>query len=213
MLAYEKQVLGFYVTSNPLSHCAETINVYSTVNTSQLNETSQEKSIVIGGMVTKKRYHITKRGKNAGSKMAVFILEDLQSQVEVVLFPDTLAKYGDYLGEDKVVFVKGKVDYRREKPNIIAAELIDLDEAAEKLASRVRIELKAEEVTKEKIATIKSICAKHKGKSPLYIAVQTDKGRVYANADKSLSVNPDTDFCRQMKQLVGHENFQLGRLS
>jgi len=99
MLSFEKQVLGFYVTSNPLSHHAETINFYSTLDTSQLADFSQDKQIVIGGMITKKRYHITQRGRNAGSKMAVFILEDLQGQVEGVLFPDVLKRYGVLLVE------------------------------------------------------------------------------------------------------------------
>ena len=59
MLAYEKQVLGFYVTSNPLSHCAETIDIYSSHNTSQLENCSQDQPIVIGGMITKIRHHTT----------------------------------------------------------------------------------------------------------------------------------------------------------
>jgi hypothetical protein len=58
---------------------------------------------------------------------------------------------------------------------------------------------------------IKSICQHHRGKSPVYVAVQTEKGRVYTAADKALSVNPDPEFCRKMKQLVGDENFQLAR--
>ena len=211
MLNYEKQVLGFYVTSNPLSHFAETINFYSTVNTSQLAEVGQDRVIVIGGMIAKKRYHITQRGRNAGSKMAVLVLEDLQGQVEVVLFPDALNKYADYLDEDKVVFVKGRVDFRREKPNILAEELIGLDEVTEKLATKVRIRLDARDVTKEKVAEIKSICQSHRGRNPVYVAVRTDKGRVYATADRELSVNPDVDFCRKMRQLVGEENFQLAR--
>ncbi len=211
MLNYEKQVLGFYVTSNPLSHFAETINFYSTVNTSQLAEVGQDRVIVIGGMIAKKRYHITQRGRNAGAKMAVLVLEDLQGQVEVVLFPDALNKYADYLDEDKVVFVKGRVDFRREKPNILAEELIGLDEVTEKLATKVRIRLDAKDVTKEKVAEIKSICQSHRGRNPVYVAVRTDKGRVYATADRELSVNPDVDFCRKMRQLVGEENFQLAR--
>jgi hypothetical protein len=48
-------------------------------------------------------------------------------------------------------------------------------------------------------------------RSPVYVAVQTDKGKVYTTADKSLSVNPDLDFCRKMQQLIGPENFQLAR--
>ncbi|MHC4418362.1 MAG: DNA polymerase III subunit alpha, partial [Planctomycetota bacterium] len=209
MLAYEKQVLGFYVTSNPLSHHAETISLYSTVNSSQLADYGQDRQVIIGGMIAKIRYHITQKGRNAGSKMAVFILEDLQGAVEVVMFPDVLNGFADRLAKDTVVFVKGKVDYRREEPNIIAVELITLDEVREKLAAKVRIKLDAKGITEAKVAAIKSICEHHKGRSPVYVAVQTDKGKVHAAADKSLSVNPDLDFCRKMRQLVGSENFQL----
>jgi DNA polymerase-3 subunit alpha len=211
MLAYEKEVLGFYVTSNPLSHHAETINIYSTHNSSQLAEANGEKQIVIGGMIAKIRYNLTKTGRNAGSKMAVFTLEDLQGQVEVVMFPDVLNEYGDILVQDAVVFVKGKLDYRRERPNVLASELIRLEDVREKLAAKVKIGLDASQVTKEKVAMIKSICQHHKGRSPIYVAVRTDKGKVYAAADKELSVNPDLEFCRKMRQLVGEENFQLAK--
>ena len=209
MLVYEKEVLGFYVTSNPLSHHAEIINLYSTHNSSQLDQTGQDKQIVIGGMIAKIRYNLTKTGRNAGSKMAVFTLEDLQGQVEVVMFPDVLNRYSNVLVQDTVVFVKGKLDYRRERPNILAAEIIKLDDIKEKLAAKVRIHLYAKDITKEKVAMIKSICQHHRGKSPVYVAIRTDKGKVYAAADKELSVNPDLDFCRKMRQLVGEENFQL----
>jgi len=198
MLAYEKQVLGFYVTSNPLSHYAETINLYSTVNSSQLDDYTQDRQVVMGGMITKIRFNLTRTGRNAGSKMAVFTLEDLQGHMEVVMFADVLNRFGDSLIADAVVFVKGKVDHRRGKPNILAVELIALDEVSEKLAGKVRIRLDAKDVTKQKVAHIRSICQGH-------------KGRVFASADKSLSVNPDVDFCRKMRQLVGEDNFQLTR--
>ncbi|NQT03574.1 MAG: DNA polymerase III subunit alpha, partial [Planctomycetes bacterium] len=143
MLTYEKQVLGFYVTSNPLSHHAETINIYSTHNSSQLAEAPQDKQIVIGGMIAKIRYNLTKTGRNAGSKMAVFVLEDLQGQVDVVMFPDVLNDFNNILVADTIVFVKGKLDHRRERPNILASELIILDQVREKLAARVQIKLDA----------------------------------------------------------------------
>jgi DNA polymerase-3 subunit alpha len=162
-------------------------------------------------MITKIRFNLTKKGRNAGSKMAVFMLEDLQSQVEVVMFPEVLNKFGDLLIADSIVFVKGKLDCRREKPNILAVELITLEDVREKLAAKIRIRLDAKDVTKEKVASIKSICQHHRGKSPVYVAIKTDKGKVYAAADRQLSVNPDNDFCRKMRQLVGPENFQLAK--
>ncbi|MHC4335212.1 MAG: OB-fold nucleic acid binding domain-containing protein [Planctomycetota bacterium] len=174
-----------------------------------MTETGQDRQVVIGGMITKIRTHITQRGRNAGSKMAVFVLEDLQGHAEVVMFPDVLSGFAHLLAPDAVVFVRGKVDYRRERPNILAAELITLDEVSEKLAGKVRIRLDAQEVTKEKVAVIKSLCQSHRGKSHLYVAIRTDKGSVYATVDKGLSVSPDAEFCRKMRQLVGDQNFQL----
>ena len=209
MLTYEKQVLGFYVTSNPLSQHAEIIDIYSTHNSSQLADASPDREIVIGGMIGKIRYNLTKNGKNAGAKMAVFALEDLQGQVEVVLFPRKLSKYAELVVEDTVIFVRGNVDFRRERPNVLASELITLDAAQERIGGRVRISLEADDVTEDRVMQIKTLCEHHRGTSPLYVAVCTDKGKVFATADKSLCVNPNLEFCRKIKRLVGAGNFQL----
>jgi DNA polymerase-3 subunit alpha len=175
MLAYEKQVVGFYLTKNPLSHCAETINIYSSHDSSQLADCSQAQFVVIGGMITKIRYLLTKKGARAGEKMAVFILEDLQGTAEVVMFPAALRKFSALLAEDKIIFVKGRIDRRREKPNIFADELIDLDDVTKKLAAKVKIKFDADTVTKEKIEALKTICQNHRGKSPVCLAIETTK--------------------------------------
>ncbi len=211
MLAYEKAVLGFYITSNPLSHHAETINIYSTHNTSQLAEEKGERDVVIGGMITRIRYNLTKTGKNAGEKMAAFVLEDLQGQVEVVLFPRVLKKFAELTKEDAVVFVEGKLDFRREQPNILASELIPLEEIKGRVATKVKISLDACDVSEKKVAEIRTICRHHHGQSPLYIAIRTNKGSIRTAAAKSLSVDPDPEFCRKMKQLIGEKNFNLTR--
>jgi len=209
MLSYEKQVLGFYVTSNPLSRHADTIEIYSNINTAQLARSQQGRDVVIGGMVAKIRYSVTKNGRNAGAKMAVFVLEDLQGSVEVVLFPDALEANEKLLAVDRIVFVRGRADHRREVPNIIAGELVALEEAAEKLSTKVRVKFTANDVSEEKTAAIKSICTKHHGKIPLHITVRTDKGVVSMVAGDGLTVRPDMDFCKKMEQLLGVENFEL----
>lgn len=225
MLAFEKQVLGFYVTSNPLSQHAEMISDYSSTNTARLAQEhgsgegngngsgngGGEKQVIIGGMITKVRYNITKNGRNAGAKMAVFTLEDLQGQIEVVLFPDTLAEYASLVVEDSVVFVKGKTDYRRERANILASELIPLEKAREKLAKGVWIKLDARGMTAERVSQIRSVCQSHRGSRPLSMVIVTDRGKIHATADRALCVNPDVEFCRKMRQLVGDENFSLAR--
>ncbi|HOL32119.1 MAG TPA: DNA polymerase III subunit alpha, partial [Anaerohalosphaeraceae bacterium] len=212
MLQYEKEVLGFYVTSNPLSRHAEMISVYSTANTSQLAQKGEGHSVIIGGMIAKIRYTVTKNGKSAGSKMAVFDLEDVQGKCEVVLFPKTLEKYGALLKVDEIVFVRGTVDCRRELPNIVCDELYSMNEAAEKLAARVRIDLLTLDVTEEKIRKIRQLCSTHRGKSPVNISVQTPGGyQIVALADKTLNVRADVDFIRKMETVVGRGKVKLLR--
>jgi DNA polymerase-3 subunit alpha len=210
MLAYEKEVLGLYVTKNPLSKHADTISVYGTANTSELTEEKEGQVIIIGGMVQKIRNIITRNGRNAGAKMAVFTLEDLQGNCEVVMWSDCFARFGHTLAVDQVLFVKGRLDFTREMPQIICDELIDISAAGAKLAANINILLSEAEITKEKIVSIKSICSAHHGKSPVYVTVRTNKGvSVRTAVGKTLTVNPSADFCRQMEQLVGKNNLQL----
>ncbi|MCE5187254.1 MAG: DNA polymerase III subunit alpha [Planctomycetaceae bacterium] len=212
MLQYEKEVLGFYVTSNPLSKQADLISVYSTVNTSQLTDKAEGREIVIGGMVTKIRNMVTKNGRNAGAKMAVFELEDVQGRCEVVMFPKALEKFGSLLAVDKVLFVKGTVDCRRENPNILCDELYPIETAADKLAARVWIDLQELDITAEKIERMKTLCQSHRGKSPVHVQVQTMGGyKVAAIAGKGLSVRADVEFVNKMAKVVGHGKVKLMR--
>ncbi|MEN6383738.1 MAG: DNA polymerase III subunit alpha [Phycisphaerales bacterium] len=212
MLTYEKEVLGLYVTKNPLSEHADTISVYSTINTSQMKEETNGKIIVMGGMVQKIRSIITRNGRNAGAKMAVFTLVDLQGSCEVVMWSDCFAVFGQMLTVDKILFVRGKVDLTRETPQIICDELIDLEHAPAKITANRTINILIDEaaMTKEKIAALKGLCAAHRGKSQVYVTIKTMTGvKVKTMVGKSFAVNPTTEFCRQMENLVGSKNFQL----
>ena len=66
-------------------------------------------------------------------------------------------------------------------------------------------------MTNEKVREIRTICQHHKGAGRSTVVIKTNKGKVYATAGKSLSVNPDVEFCRKMKQLVGEEIFALAK--
>jgi DNA polymerase-3 subunit alpha len=212
MLTYEKEVLGFYVTKNPLSQHADTLAAYSTTDTGQLAGINEGAQVVVGGMVTKIRRIVTRTGPNAGSKMAVFTLEDLQGSCEVVMFPRALSEYGHLLAVDKILFVRGKVDCRREVPNIICDELITIDHVFDRLAAKVWIHLDAGDVTAEKVSRIRNICTRHKGKSPIGVGVRTAGGfRVWAIADKKLSVRPNVDFRRKLEAVVGTGNVEFRR--
>ena len=210
MLKYEKDVLGFYVTMNPLSRHARELHAYSSVDTAGLNTRGNDSEVIIGGMVKSIRNIVTKNGRNAGAKMAVFVLEDLQGSCEVVLFPKSLEKNAELLEIDKIVFVKGKVDSSRENSNVLADELIDIEEVSDRLSARVQIKLTTLDVTEECLISIRSVCEKYRGKSPLHISLMTNDGhKVWLEADRKLSVRPDTDLYTRLESVVGAGNVEL----
>ncbi len=211
MLQAEKEVLGLFVTSNPLSRHADEIGVYSNVNTSQLAERPDGYEAIIGGMISKIRQIVTKNGKNAGSKMAILTFDDLQGSVEVVMWSDVYAAFGHLVEVDRVVFVRGRIDCSRENPQIICNEIIPVEQASEKLSANVKIKFNENQITPELIAQIKTICSHHRGKSPLYVEVRHNGSRIKMQAGRELSVKPDTEFCKKMEMLLGPDNFELAR--
>ena len=75
-------------------------------------------------------------------KAAIITLEDLHGQVDAVIFPDALAQHQDLVAPDQAVFLKGRVDFRREQPSIRTDQVIALAAAAQKLTSAVYLRLK-----------------------------------------------------------------------
>ena len=212
LLSLEKEVLGFYVTSNPLSRHAVKLEAYSSAHTSDLVKRPSGNEVVIGGMITKIRNIITKNGKNAGSKMAVFVLEDLRGSCEVVLFPKTLEKFSELVVSDSIVFVRGKVETSRENPNIICEELLPHEGIEDKIAARIQINLDKDDVTEDRISRIESICSKHKGKSHVCMTVAMPSGhRVSTVADRKYCVKADEDFVTKLKEAVRPGKVELLR--
>ena len=212
MLTFEKDVLGFYVTCNPLSKHAVDINAYSSVHINELGSSRDGQEVTIGGMITKVRYSVTKNGRNAGAKMAILMLQDLTGNCEVVLFPESLQKNELVVEPDKIVFVRGKVDCRRELPNIIANEIITLEQAGEKLAARVLATLDSTNINEEKLLQLRGLCGIHKGKSPIFVTVVTDRGwKVQTSLDRSFSVKADGEFCRRFEEIFKGAKVELCR--
>ena len=99
----------------PSGRCGATPTPRST----DLKEMREGELRTVGGVVTALPQKYTKRG----DLMATFVLEDLGAAVEVMVFPKTMAQYGELLEEDAIVCVRGRLDPREDAPKIIAMEV------------------------------------------------------------------------------------------
>lgn len=141
-LANEKAVLGFFVSSHPLTSQKRVLEKFSTATTADCRAMRAEVEVTLGGMLTRVRQTLVKNGRSAGQKMAMITLEDLTGTMDGVLFSDSYAQFAHLLEPDRIVFLQGKIDRRREEPNLIVNKVIPLEEAIETLASGVRITLR-----------------------------------------------------------------------
>ena len=117
-LTWEKELLGLYVTSHPLNDFKGVLRK-NTFSLSKLNEAFQNKRIRIGGIISAVKKIITKKGQ----PMLFIKVEDLSAKAEVIIFPSTMEKNPEVFQENKIVFIKGRVDQRTGEPKIIAEEV------------------------------------------------------------------------------------------
>jgi DNA polymerase-3 subunit alpha len=125
-LAWEKEMIGLYISEHPLAGIARALRAATTAITSDLSEELAGQTVTLGGFIASQRLLPTKKG----DLMAAVELEDLAGSVEVVVFPRTYAAHRDLLKEDQILLVRGKVDTRDDRPKILC-ESIELFEAGD----------------------------------------------------------------------------------
>ena len=127
-LAFEKEVLGVYLSGHPMEEYEEKWRKSiskTTLDFQLVEDTGHTKVLdgareIIGGMITDKTIKYTKNNK----VMAFVTLEDMLGSVEVVVFPKDYEKNQQYLNEDSKVFIKGRVSEEDDAPSKLICESV-----------------------------------------------------------------------------------------
>jgi DNA polymerase III subunit alpha len=106
-LAWERELLGLYLSQHPLKNFEGYLAKHVTAITN-IQDKKDGETVTIGGVISTAREIMTKNGQ----KMAFIKLEDSTSEIEVVAFPNTYKNYAEFLQRDKVVKLKGKISQR-----------------------------------------------------------------------------------------------------
>jgi DNA polymerase-3 subunit alpha len=113
-LAWEKELLGLYVSSHPMEEYAENMKkVAHPIKTVIENKIS---NTTIGGVVTRTQKILTKKGE----QMAFVDLEDLGGMIEIIVFPNLFSNYQNLLVDGKIILVTGKLSDKDGEPKFIA---------------------------------------------------------------------------------------------
>ncbi len=123
-LAYEKEMLGLYVSDHPLMGMEHLLRRRTDCSIRELREAPDTGEVcTVAGVVT----HLARKYTRKGELMAIFLLEDLEAAIEVMVFPKAMTECGPSLAEDRVITLKGRLDTREEPAKIICMEVAAVD--------------------------------------------------------------------------------------
>ncbi|HSV44057.1 MAG TPA: OB-fold nucleic acid binding domain-containing protein, partial [Candidatus Bathyarchaeia archaeon] len=203
-LAYEKEILGFYISGHPLEQYQFEIKKFANCTSKKIAGLGDGQAVRFVGMLTAVKQTVTRR---TGERMAIAMLEDTQGTVEAVVFPSVYQKIADHLQPGQVVVVVGKIGIREGTSNIICDDIRRISEIYETIKT-VRVNLAG--MGQEVLQRFKDKLSQFPGKVPVYLELDTKKYKsVQILVGKDLYVQPSEHLLNNIKEMVGEENFAV----
>ncbi len=208
ILAFEKEVLGVYISGHPLEEYEELMRRSVTRTTAdfipadgeEMPKVKDQERAVIGGMIVARTVKTTR----TNSLMAFITIEDMYGTAEVIVFPKDYEKNRLLLEEDRKVFVQGRATVEEDKPaKLICSRIIPFDE----LDQSLWLQFETKERYREEEPWIFETLAGYDGKDEVNIYVSSDR------ATKKLPGSHSTKVCRELLQKLydrfGQENVKV----
>ena len=144
--------------------------------------------------------------------MAVFMLDDVAGNVEVVVFPETFSKHGALVENDAMLLVRGKLEKDDESARILATEIAPIETVRERIAREVAIRVKGP-ADRDMFQALGEIFARHRGDRRVSFDIELPASptrlRVRADVSSQIRVRPSSSLIAEIEQVVGQGSVSL----
>ena len=200
MLAYEKELLGFYISGHPLEEFEWEIDTFSTHDIDDLGELEEGTKIRVGGLITQWRKFFTK----TGNEMATFQLEGRKAGLPAVMFRESAEQFASGLHDELPVMVAGEYGLREGNPQIVVQEVSPLHRTPEWYAEKVSVHLTEGQIKEERLRDLRQRLQDFRGNVPLHFCVTFPGGqRVFLSSDTKFKVHPSHPFKQEVEHMFG----------
>jgi DNA polymerase-3 subunit alpha len=179
-LAYEKEVLGFYLSSHPLAEHEATLRTFCTHTAKTIGDLQHRDEVLLGGMLAAIKYSHTKNPRKPGdpTKYAMWDLEDLDGIARCIMWPEQFAEFSSQVAPDAILAVRGKIDRRpgAEEVNVLVDELIPLADLSQRFASGVTIRVRETEDGPRALELLREILRGYPGHKKLRLRLDLADG-------------------------------------
>jgi len=204
ILAYEKEVLGFYLSGHPVEQYNFEISKFANCTAENLRRMSEGQGVKFVGMITDVKLTSTRR---TGERMAILTLEDVHGIVESVVFPSVYQNVFSSLQSGQVVVIFGKLGFREKEPNIICDDVKRISDIYGAIKT-VRVNVGC--LDQKQLNRFKERLCQFPGDVPVYLELDTKKYKsVQILIGKDLFVQPSELLFNNIKEMVGEENFAV----
>ncbi|MGE5279216.1 MAG: DNA polymerase III subunit alpha, partial [Deltaproteobacteria bacterium] len=204
LLAFEKDILGFYVSGHPMTRYEHLVKPFSTCVISDLSQQKDNAEVRIVALITKIKPTVT-RAK--GEKMAILRVEDLTGSLEVLVFPNTYKEVSRSLVANNVVLIQGRLSLREESPKILAGNVTPIDESY-RMITAINIDLSG--FNENILVALKERLAASPGQTPVYLHMDSaGKERRKVLVSRDLFVQPRPELFHDLEDLLGEKKFLL----
>ncbi len=210
LLAQEKDMTGMYLSGHPLSSYQELLSSfeYTSLDINEAGENAKDSKVAdgdivkLGGIITAIKRKTTKSNQT----MAYVTIEDLFSNIELIVFPNVFNQYSYVVETDALVVIKGRVSVREDNdPQIVLESVESMDSYILKKNKRDILALSVNsEKNEELLHKIFEITNQHKGTTSLAIRF-TEVGKT-KRMPRSFSVNPSKELVGELENLLGQKN-------
>jgi len=202
LLADEKEMLGFYLTSHPLAKHKDVLRGYSTATTTTLTQVRDNQKVTVGGLLTQVEVRTSKRG----NRFISVTIEDLDGSCSAVVLGD-IERFEGALKPDTVVFLQGTVSTVRDRPSIRINRMIPLSEVSRALQTNLIINIPEGASSQEHLARLKKALEKHPGNSTVLMTFSAGNGgRVKVKLPRAIRVEVSGRLLSKIEALLGPDH-------
>ena len=212
-LIYEKEVLGFYLSSHPLEQYEENLAPHVTHFSDGLKGLKDRAEVTMGGMISSiKQAHTRNPKPGKPSKYANFDLEDRAGNIRCIAWPEQFAQFGQFIEADAIVVgARGAVDRRGggDEANLIINELLPLDQLDANFQGDVAIRIDQQTHGEKMLTKLREILRGYPGSVGLKLNLSLDDGSVVNIDVKDLRIEIHPELKIRVKELLGENALQL----
>jgi DNA polymerase-3 subunit alpha len=207
-LAGEKETLGLYLTGHPINQYEPHLKAFHCTKLADLVANRRGQNSRVAGLILSMRVMVTKAGK----RMGIITLDDKSSRMEITVFADLLDQYETLLVADSVIVLQGQVseDYFNGGLKMNAREVMSIDQARERFASKLRLTISYEQVGEDFQTLLNdALQPAMGGLCPVFIEYKNKYAQTELSLGRAWSVTPCDDLLFALSALLGKENVTL----